>query len=154
MNSNKPYLIKALYEWISDNDCTPYIYIDTRFEQLLLPTNLLAETPLVLNISPTACQQLHIDNEAIAFQARFSGKVFDVYLPMDSVMAIIARENGQGMTFETAFEETAEDSSESMTTTASDSNSDNKTTQGATTKKSEPSKSGQRPKSSGLKVIK
>ncbi len=103
MTDSKPYLIRAIYEWICDNTQTPYVYVDTRVQGLLLPENLYADNPLILNISPAACQHLQLANEAITFQARFGGRVFDIYLPVDAVMAIVARENGQGMTFEVAL---------------------------------------------------
>lgn len=100
MTSNKPYLIRALHTWICDNDCTPYLYINTQVESLQLPEHLLADNPLILNASPNACRALSLENDSISFQARFSGQVVDVYLPIASVLAIVARENGQGMTFE------------------------------------------------------
>lgn len=100
MTSNKPYLIRAMHEWIWDNDCTPYLYIDTQVAELQLPEHLFAENPLILNTSPNACKDLDLTNDAVSFQARFGGQVFDVYLPMDAIIAIVARENGQGMTFE------------------------------------------------------
>ncbi len=106
MNSNKPYLLRALHEWICDNDCTPYLYVNTDAAGLQLPTHLLDENPLVLNTSLNACKDLQLDNEAVSFQARFSGQVYDVYLPMAAIMAIVARENGQGMSFEWASSET------------------------------------------------
>lgn len=100
MTDNKPYLIRALHAWICDNECTPYLYINTQTDGLYLPAHLLAENPLILNLSPNACKDLCLENDGISFQARFSGQVFDVYLPIDAVIAIVARENGQGMTFE------------------------------------------------------
>lgn len=100
MTSNKPYLIRAIHKWISDNDCTPYLYIDTLVKGLVLPEHLFGDNPLILNASVNACKDLNLADEAISFQARFGGQVFDIYLPIESVIAIIARENGQGMTFE------------------------------------------------------
>ncbi len=105
MTDSKPYLIRAIYEWICDNEHTPYLYIDTQFKGLLLPEHLYAENPLVLNICPTACNNLQLGNDEITLQARFSGKVFDIYLPITSVMAIVTRENGLGMTFQTPLDE-------------------------------------------------
>ncbi|PIE46401.1 MAG: ClpXP protease specificity-enhancing factor [Gammaproteobacteria bacterium] len=100
MTSNKPYLLRALHEWIVDNGCTPYLYINTQAKHLRLPAHLADENPLVLNSSPKACKDLQLTNDAISFQARFSGQVFTVHLPMDAIIAIVARETGQGMTFE------------------------------------------------------
>lgn len=99
MTSNKPYLIRAIYEWICDNDCTPYLYVNTACEELILPESLAEESPLLLNISPAASVNLIIDNDTITFTARFSGQVFDIYLPLYSIVAIAAKETGQGLSF-------------------------------------------------------
>ncbi len=99
MTSSKPYLLRAIYEWIEDNELTPYLYINTGVEGLCLPRHLLSESPLVLNISSNACAKLQMSNDAITFQARFSGEAFDVYLPMNAILAIVSRENGEGMSF-------------------------------------------------------
>lgn len=111
MSSSKPYLIRALYEWITDNGLTPYLYIDTGIGNPALPSHLYDEVPLVLNVSPAACHDLQMDNEIIHFQARFSGKVHHLSLPVEAVMAIVARENGQGMTFDTPSPQTDADTS-------------------------------------------
>ncbi len=99
MTSNKPYLLRALYEWICDNECTPYLYVETESKGLLLPESLRNHSPLILNISPAASVDLSIDAEAVSFTARFSGQVFEVYLPMQSIIAIVTKETGQGMSF-------------------------------------------------------
>lgn len=108
MTDSKPYLIRALYEWICDNEQTPYVYIDTRLQGLLLPDNLYDENPLILNIAPSACQYLQLGNENITFEARFGGRVFAVVLPVPAILAIVAKENGQGMSFEVHEPDTAE----------------------------------------------
>lgn len=113
MTSNKPYLIRALHAWISDNGCTPYLYVNTDDKQLQLPEHLLADNPLVLNISFNACKNLQLENNAVSFQTRFSGQVVEVSIPMPAIIALIARENGQGMTFE--WETTEPHTSESDT---------------------------------------
>ncbi|PIE45205.1 MAG: ClpXP protease specificity-enhancing factor [Gammaproteobacteria bacterium] len=99
MTSNKPYLIRAIYDWICDNECTPYLYLDTTCKGLILPPHLLNDNPVALNISPSACQSLLINADDITFQARFSGQVFDIHCPMPAVIAILARETGQGLNF-------------------------------------------------------
>lgn len=104
MNDSKPYLIRALYEWICDNDCTPYLYVNTAIADVLLPEHLYQDAPLVLNISTNACNQLLLANHEISLQARFNGQVFTVHIPINAVMGIVARENGQGMTFEVSVE--------------------------------------------------
>ncbi|MBS9777448.1 MAG: hypothetical protein KGV50_01675 [Gammaproteobacteria bacterium] len=108
MTDSKPYLIRAIHQWISDNSLTPYLYIDTTQKGISLPQNLYAESPLILNVSLSACQNLVLENNQITFQARFSGRVFDVYLPMSCIMAIIARENGQGLTFDVSPDHTVD----------------------------------------------
>lgn len=99
MTSNKPYLIRAIYEWICDNKCTPYLYVNTTSKGLVLPESLSEESPLILNISPTASVDLKVDTDFISFTARFSGQVFDIYLPLYSILAIVAKETGQGLSF-------------------------------------------------------
>lgn len=100
MTDNKPYLMRAIYEWICDNGMTPYLYVDTSQSNLIIPDHLYGDNPLILNISKTACQNLNISNEKVSFQARFSGQVFDLFIPVSACLAVIARENGLGMSFE------------------------------------------------------
>lgn len=100
MTSSKPYLIRAIHEWIVDNQMTPYVYVNTGIDGLSLPEHLYADDPLILNIAPVACQQLQMHNDKITFQTRFSGRIFSIVLPVAAVIAIVARENGQGMTFD------------------------------------------------------
>lgn len=99
MTSNKPYLLRAIYEWICDNDCTPYLYVNTATKGIVLPSSLSEESPLILNISPAASMNLKIDSDLISFTARFSGQVFDIFLPLQSILAIVAKETGQGLSF-------------------------------------------------------
>jgi stringent starvation protein B len=99
MTSNKPYLLRALNEWILDNGQTPHIIVDIHDPDVLVPDQAIQDGKLVLNISPQATRDLELANDSITFQARFSGKPFNIYLPIDAVMAIYARENGQGMMF-------------------------------------------------------
>ena len=100
MNSSRPYLIRALHEWILDNECTPYAVVNTADTRVRVPAGFEQDDRIVLNISPTAVQSLLIDNEGLSFNARFSGTVFAVYAPIENVLAIYARENGQGMVFD------------------------------------------------------
>ncbi len=99
MTSSRPYLIRALYEWIVDNGLTPYILVDAEREGLNAPTEYADNGKLVLNIAPRAVRELNVGNDAITFSARFGGVARDVYVPVQAVMAIYARENGQGMLF-------------------------------------------------------
>jgi stringent starvation protein B len=99
MTSSKPYLLRALYEWIIDNDLTPHIIVDTQVAGTDLPEHDVQDGRLVLNVSPMATRGLELGNEAVSFQARFAGVSRDIFLPIHAVLAIYARENGQGMMF-------------------------------------------------------
>ncbi len=99
MTSSKPYLIRALYEWVLDNNTTPYILVDTSNDQVSIPAGIANDGKVVLNLSPTAIQNLEMTNEHISFSARFNGVSEDLYCPVSSLMAIYARENGEGMMF-------------------------------------------------------
>ena len=99
MSSNKPYLLRALNEWILDNGQTPHIIVDINAQNLQVPQEAIQDGKLVLNIAPQATRQLEMGNDAISFEARFSARSFEIFLPIDAVMAIYARENGQGMMF-------------------------------------------------------
>jgi stringent starvation protein B len=99
MTSNKPYLIRALYEWLVDNDATPYILVDTTHAQVEIPTGIDKDGQVVLNIAISAVQGLEMTNDHIAFSARFNSASRNIYIPMQSVMAIYSREDGEGMMF-------------------------------------------------------
>ncbi|OOZ41862.1 ClpXP protease specificity-enhancing factor [Solemya pervernicosa gill symbiont] len=99
MTSSRPYLIRALYEWISDNDCTPYLLVNSEFDEVVVPTEYIEDGKIVLNISMGAVSGLELGDEVISFSARFSGKSNDIFVPIGSVLALYARENGQGMMF-------------------------------------------------------
>lgn len=99
MTSSRPYLVRALYEWITDNGLTPYILVNVEKEGLQVPLEYADNGKLVLNIAPRAVRDLKVSNDAITFSARFGGAARDVMVPVHAVMAIYARENGQGMLF-------------------------------------------------------
>jgi stringent starvation protein B len=99
MISNKPYLLRALHEWILDSGLTPHIIVDVQAENVDVPPQAIQDGKLVLNISPGATQGLELGNEAIRFKARFAGTSYPIFLPVEAVMAIYARESGQGMMF-------------------------------------------------------
>ena len=96
--SNKPYLIRALHQWCTDSGFTPFIavFVDERVE---VPMEYVKNNEIVLNLSVEACHQLLIDNDWIRFQARFGGVPRKILVPISHVLAIYARENGQGMSF-------------------------------------------------------
>jgi len=99
MTSNRPYLIRALYEWLVDNDLTPYLLVDAEREGVHVPSHYVEEGRIVLNVSPTAVRDLELGNELIGFEARFGGNAFSISLPPDAVLGVYARENGKGMLF-------------------------------------------------------
>lgn len=99
MNSSRPYLIRALYEWIVDNGLTPYVLVDTASREVVVPHSFVENGRIILNVSPDATHSLVLGNDVVTFNARFSGTAMDVNVPVTSVLAIYARENGQGMMF-------------------------------------------------------
>lgn len=99
MTSNRPYLMRALYEWISDNELTPYLLVDSNFPGIKAPSGIAKDGRIVLNAATRAVSHLQIGNEAITFSARFGGVSQSLYVPLSAVLAIYAQENGQGMMF-------------------------------------------------------
>lgn len=99
MTSSRPYLIRALYEWILDNALTPHILVNVEIKGVEVPPQHVREGRIVLNLNPQAVQGLQMGNEFIEFSARFGGVARTVRVPPAAVMAIYARENGQGMAF-------------------------------------------------------
>lgn len=99
MTSSRPYLLRAFFDWIMDNDFTPYIVIDTLDTRVAVPTEYIENGRIVLNISPSAIDDLQIANDHVEFSARFGGVPYSIYAPVKSVEAIYAKENGRGMVF-------------------------------------------------------
>lgn len=99
MTPSRSYLLSALHQWITDNDLTPYLAVDTRVQGVMVPEQFTLDDQLVLNISYSAVQQLSIDQAGVSFNARFGGVPMNVYIPLAAVLAIYAKENGQGMGF-------------------------------------------------------
>ncbi len=97
-SSTRPYLVRAMYEWCSDNGFTPFIavYVDASVQ---VPREFVKNNEIVLNVGMDATSDLHLGNEYVTFKARFAGTAREIMVPMERVMAIYARENGQGMTF-------------------------------------------------------
>lgn len=100
MSSSQPYLIRAIYDWIIDNGFTPYLLVNAENDYAMIPREYVEEGKIVLNINPSAISDLQLGNDYIMFNARFSGKAMEVSVPVVAVLAIYARENGQGMTFD------------------------------------------------------
>lgn len=99
MTSNRPYLVRALYEWISDNGLTPYLLVDAGMDEVRVPPSAAKDGRVVLNIAARAVTKFEISNESVHFHARFSGVSQVVHVPMTAVLAVYAQENGQGMMF-------------------------------------------------------
>jgi len=100
MTSSRPYIVRALYDWILENECTPYIVVNAYDADVEVPQEHVKDGQIILNISPSAVQDLFIRNEAIDFDGRFAGIPKRVFVPISSVMGIYAKENGQGMIFD------------------------------------------------------
>ena len=101
MNTLKPYLIRAVYDWCVNSDLTPYLLVNAEVgEQLVVPRQSVQDGRIVLNLRPQAVHNLALGDQKIAFNARFGGKPMHVQIPVQAVLAIYARENGQGMVFE------------------------------------------------------
>jgi stringent starvation protein B len=96
--ATRPYLVRALYEWCTDNGFTPYVAVMVD-DTVQVPSEYVKDGEIVLNVSFDATSSLKLGNDFIEFKARFGGKPRDIMVPMDRVMAIYARENGQGMAF-------------------------------------------------------
>ena len=99
MTPSQPYLVRAIYEWIVDNELTPYVLINAENDATHVPRQYVENGKIVLNLGPVAVNNLNMANDYIAFNARFAGKAMDVSFPVSSVLAIYAKENGQGMVF-------------------------------------------------------
>ena len=99
MTSSRPYLIRALHEWVVDNGLTPHILVNAEMNDVNVPEQHIENGKIVLNLSPSSVVGLEMGNEYISFNARFGGKATDIFFPVASVIALYARENGQGMVF-------------------------------------------------------
>ncbi|HBK45781.1 MAG TPA: ClpXP protease specificity-enhancing factor [Xanthomonadaceae bacterium] len=97
MSSHRPYLLRALVEWINDNDMTPHILVDAGLPGVQVPGSAVKDGRVVLNIAERAVVHLHMDNEGVSFTARFGGVSYPVQVPMAAILAVYARETGQGM---------------------------------------------------------
>ncbi len=122
LTPTRPYLARAIYEWICDNNLTPHLLVDATQPYTDVPTQFVQDGQIVLNIVPHAVHMLNISNDAVTFSARFGGVSKDIYVPMSAVLGLYARENGQGLFFdpdEYANVQTDEDALKSNTTESS-----------------------------------
>ena len=99
MTSSRPYLIRAIYQWIVDNGMTPHLLVATDSDRVRVPRQSIEEGRIVLNIGPDAVRSLELGDDEVNFDARFGGASMRVRAPVEHVLAIYARENGQGMAF-------------------------------------------------------
>jgi len=99
MTSSRPYLIRALYEWIVVNDLSPYLLVDAKINGVKAPSEFSVNEKIVFNLSPQAVKDLNLGNDTLTFRARFSGKSHNIVVPIAAVLAIYSKENGRGMVF-------------------------------------------------------
>ena len=100
MTARRPYMLRAFYDWLVDNDLTPHLVVDATLPGVRVPVEFIQDGQIILNIAPRAVGQLELGNDAITFHARFSGRPHSVIVPVYAVHAIYARENGAGTMFE------------------------------------------------------
>ncbi len=126
MTARRPYMLRAFYDWLVDNDLTPHLVVDATMPGVRVPVEFIQDGQIILNIAPRAVGNLELGNDAITFHARFSGRPHSVIVPVYAVHAIYARENGAGTMFEPeeAYthieEETVEEEQPPQFTTVSD----------------------------------
>jgi len=100
MLSNKPYLVRAFYQWIVDSGCTPFLLLDAKQSRCKVPREFIEDGQVTFNISPNAIRDLDVRQDSIQFRASFSGVVHIIFAPMTAVLAVFAEENQQGMFFD------------------------------------------------------
>ncbi|PCJ32011.1 MAG: ClpXP protease specificity-enhancing factor [Gammaproteobacteria bacterium] len=99
MTSQKPYLIRAIYDWLLDNNQTPYLLVNATLDDVQVPLEFINDGKIVLNIEPGAVRNYHSDNDWISFSARFSGKQMELFIPIAAVQSIYGKESNEGMFF-------------------------------------------------------
>jgi len=99
MTPNRGYLLRALNDWILDNQCTPYVVVDATMASVQVPDAYVKDGQIVLSINPSAVRHLVLSNDSVSFDARFGGQSQSVFVPIAAVTAIYAKENGRGMVF-------------------------------------------------------
>lgn len=95
----RPYLLRAFYDWIVDSECTPHIIVDATQAYVQVPEQFIEDGKIVLNIAPRSVLQFSMDDDAVSFNARFAGVPMQVYVPLYAIEGIYARENGAGTIF-------------------------------------------------------
>ena len=159
MTSTKPYLFRGIFEWIEDNQMTPYIVVDANANGVLVPQDYVNDGQITLNISSSSIQLFAMDNKVLHFSARFNGLAQELTIPMHSILGVYARENGQGMFFEAEDYPNEQDSdvlAEKKTTQIEEvvSNNSSKEKSKKPVAKKDKKKSDANKKNSHLKIIK
>ncbi len=117
MSSSVPYLLRGIYEWINDNNQTPYLVVDATVEGVEVPAVHVKDGQIILNVSFSAVHELSMTNEYVMFSARFDGVSRDIIVPIGAVLGIITRESGEGMWFP-RDDESPEDPNQPPTSTS------------------------------------
>ncbi len=99
MTSQRPYLIRAIYQWLLDNEFTPHLLVNANFPNTEVPQDFVNKGSIILNINPSSIQHLQMENDFISFNARFNGVAHQIFIPPQAVLGIFAKENNQGMLF-------------------------------------------------------
>ena len=99
MTSSRPYLVRAMYQWIADNGMTPHLLVDVTIDGVQVPPEHVQNGKIILNIAPMAVSSLVLGDEEVSFSARFSGQSMGIVIPVEAILAVYAKENGQGMMF-------------------------------------------------------
>lgn len=99
MTPSRPYLLRGIYQWLVDNEQTPYLLVDAEADHVRVPGEHVQDGKIILNISPSATRDLILDNEGVSFNARFGGKPMMVNVPISAALALYSKENGRGMVF-------------------------------------------------------
>ena len=99
MISSKPYLFRAIYQWLLDSELTPYVMVDAQVPNVEVPEDYIEDGQIILDMTPSAIIDLEMGNEHVEFKARFSGVTRHIILPMSAILALYAYENGRGMVF-------------------------------------------------------
>jgi stringent starvation protein B len=130
VRSKRPYLIRALNDWIVDSELTPYLMVDATGDEVQVPAEFVSDGRIVLNISPAAVRDLVIGDDAVAFSARFGGRPFSVYVPTGQVLAVYAQETNEGMMFEPEQESAPSSGHDAASTSDSAADADSLSTSG------------------------
>ncbi len=99
LSSQKPYFIRAVFDWLIDNSLTPYLSVDATYPDTQVPDDYVNDGKIIMDIAPNAVRNFHTDNDWISFSARFGGKPMEVFIPIGAVMGIYAKENNEGLFF-------------------------------------------------------